>query len=166
MSQGGNSCHYPEVTIQLNHYFYFIFTTEARTESKGPVATLGSIVWPDVASHRLWNHTELLSPQPAPTPMSGCSRTVWIPTQPCPLCWGTSAVPKRAEGPQPHHLGEQSCGSAFPSGLGPLQLQMDWDLSTQLYLHCVWKSQSSWQKPCTWWQHRTQSIPTVHRIGI
>lgn len=58
MSQRGNSCHYPEVTIQLNHYFYFIFTREARTKPKGPAATLGSIVWPDVASHRLWSHIE------------------------------------------------------------------------------------------------------------
>lgn len=75
MSQRGNSCRYPEVTIQLNHYFYFIFATETRTKPKGPVATLGSIMWSDVASHRPWSHTELLSPQPAL--VLGCCRSVW-----------------------------------------------------------------------------------------
>lgn len=166
MSQRANSCHCPRVTIQLNQYFYIIFTTGAKAKPKGPVATSGSVVWPDVASHRLWSHTELLSPQLA---LGGgllqvC--VVWIPTKPCPLHWGTSAVPRGIEGPQPHRLGEQRCGSALLSGLGPLQLQMDWDLSTHSYLHCVWKCQSSWQKPCTRWQCRAQSIPSVHRIGI
>lgn len=43
MPQRGNSCHYPEVTIQLNRNFYFIFYNRSKDQAQRP--TLGSIVW-------------------------------------------------------------------------------------------------------------------------
>lgn len=135
----------------LNHpvkpfFFYFVFTTEARTKPKGPAATLGSTVWPDVASHRLWSHTELLSPSLLWV-LDCCRCVCWgspqalsaLGEQCCARDWGTPAPPP----------GSAELGLCMVSGLGPVQLQLDWGLSTPWYLQCVWKCQSSWQK----WAH-------------
>lgn len=58
-------------------------------------------MWLDVVSHRLWRHKELLSLQPALGVGLLQVSVVWIPTQPCPLYLGTSAVPKRPLSPPP-----------------------------------------------------------------
>lgn len=107
MSQRANSCHCPEVTIQLKHYFYFVFTTEARTNPKGPAATLGSTVWPEVTSRRLWSHAELLS---LPWVLDTAGLCSVNPHTALSTVLGASAVPRGTEGPQPHCLSEQSCG--------------------------------------------------------
>lgn len=117
MSQRGNSGHHPEVTIQLNHYFYFIFTKKQGPSPKAqqpPWAALCDLMLLHTgcgATRSSWALSLLW--------VLDCYRSGWCGApQPCPLCWGSSAVPRRAEGPQPHCLGEQSCGSALLSGLG------------------------------------------------
>lgn len=83
-----NSCHYPEVAIQLNYNFYIIFTTEARSK-----AHLGQhcVTW--------WCLPQAVEPHRAAEP-SGCSGC-WVtaglcgvnnPQRALSMSWGSRAV--------------------------------------------------------------------------
>lgn len=123
MPQRGNSCHYPEVTIQLNRNFYFIFYNRSKDQAQRQHCM--NLMLPPTGC----GATQ--SPQPAlgVGPLQVC--VVWIPTQPCPCPGGPVLCPRGLRDPSP---------TAWVSRAVALQLQMGWDLSTPLYLHCVWNA--------------------------
>lgn len=110
-----NSCHYPEVAIQLNYNFYIIFTTEARSK-----AHLGQhcVTW--------WCLPQAVEPHRAAEP-SGCSG-----------CWVTAGL---CGVDNPQRALSMSWGSrALLPAPGALQLQVGWDLSPHSCLLCVWNA--------------------------